>query len=778
MNQRQKSHWLALLLLLLFLARLLHTESLKSITYDEPPHVLNAVQYFQPRPMVSTINNPPLIHALMGGLVHLTGLTYDMGYTHDVWAWGNGFDIAQIFFWQLNTNWPQFFWVGRLMVIFLALFLASLVYRWAGQLYAAPAPALLALLLTFDPNILAFSHLATTDLGVALFFTLAGYSLWGYWRQPTWARLVWAGMAVGLAIAAKFSGAAIILAFLLMMVYRWWAWDRSKVGAVRMVGVTAVILTIAAFVLLAVYRFQFSLLVADYRFQQTHFSEGHEAYLLGEISRSGWWYYYPVVFLAKTPIGLLVLLGLGVALFVWAGAINRPLRTNYSGGADGWERGWLLLLAGTIFVGTLAGSVNIGYRYLLPALPPLYIFLGQLVLPQTAVVWRWVTAVALAFFIIASVRIHPHYLAFFNVLAGGPENGWRVAVDSNIDWGQDLEAVGRYLAERGITDAHIAWFSTAMPQRYGIPGRSFLTWPPSHRDPVYDEWYPERPLPGIYVISATQLAGPYLQEQAGQMAWFRQRQPDAKVGHSYFIYEVKAEGAPAGLALSGIGVAMLEPETMALLTDGNNISLRHFDGRTSFLWPGGGLHGGAESVWTAVGEAHRPGHPLLQKLYPPAGPTLMGERTIDGQNWRYHLYQWPASPIQPGTSATDTAVFGETLQFLGYETAGYKAGRPLELLTYWRVNKRDGRNLKLFIHILDESGHLVAQHDGLDVLAAGLPPGDEFAQLHTLPLPVDLPPGQYTVQTGVYDAATLTRLPLLPDETSRDTLTLFTFVIE
>ncbi|HUM71013.1 MAG TPA: hypothetical protein PLK31_19445, partial [Chloroflexota bacterium] len=373
----------------------------------------------------------------------------------------------------------------------------------------------------------------------------------------------------GLALAAKFSGAALIPALLLMMAYRWWMMERTKEGALRSAAATAVILTIAALVLLASYRFQLSLLVADYQFQQAHFSEGHEAYLLGEMSRTGWWYYYPVVFLAKTPIGLLVLLGLGVALFVWAGAMNRPLQTG------GWERGWLLLLAGMIFAGALVSSVNIGYRYLLPALPPLFIFLGQLVLPQTAVIWRWITAVALVAFLFASVRIHPHYLAYFNTLAGGPDNGWRLAVDSNMDWGQDLEAVGRYLAERDITDAHISWFSTVMPRRYGIPGASFLTFPPSARDLVYDDLVLERPLPGTYAISATQLAGPYLGEQVGQMEWFRQRQPDAKVGYSYFIYEVEPEGEAVGLALSGIGIAMLTPETMTTLTDGNNISLRH-----------------------------------------------------------------------------------------------------------------------------------------------------------------------------------------------------------
>lgn len=763
----EKSHrWLAVLLLLLFFARLLHTESLKSITFDEPPHVLNAVQYFQPRPMVSTINNPPLLHALMGALIRLAGLAYDMGYEQDVWSWGDGFDIAQVFFWQINDNWPQFFWVSRLAIIFLALLLAALVFRWAGQLYASPMPALLALLLlTFDPNILGFSYLATTDLGIAAFFTLAGYALWRYWRQPAGGRLAWAGFAVGLAMGAKFSGAALVPAIVLMTLYRWWLLDRSKAGAVRAGATTAVILLIAGFVLLAVYRFQIPLLAADYRFQQAHFSQGHEAYLLGEISRSGWWYYYPVLFLVKTPSGLLALLLVGVGLFL----CSRQYR---------WDDMWLLLLSGAVFAATLAGSVNIGYRYLLPALPPLFIFLGQLAWPHISARWRWLTAVALFFFIAASVRIHPHYLSFFNVLAGGPENGWRVAVDSNIDWGQDLEALGRYLAERGIEDAHISWFSTVMPKRYGIPGTSFLTWPPSDRDPVTDDLYLGRPLPGTYAISATQLAGPYLQAGAEQMAWFRRRPPDAKVGYSYFIYEVEAEGEPVGLALSGVGVAMLDAGTMATLTEGNNVVLRRFDGRTSFLWPGGGA---AETVWTAVGDGHVPTHPLLQKLYPPGGPALTGARVWEGQTWRYQLYRWGASPLRPQTPAVETAVFGRTLRFLGYEMAAVEAKRPLELLTFWQVTQSADRDLKLFVHWLDADGNLVAQHDGLDIQVTSLQAGDQFAQLHSLSPPAaapPLPPGVYTLQLGVYEAETLARLPLPGAGAPSDRLTLLTFSID
>ncbi|HSI32010.1 MAG: hypothetical protein ACAI43_21835, partial [Phycisphaerae bacterium] len=40
---------------------------------------------------------------------------------------------------------------------------------------------------------------------------------------------------------------------------------------------------------------------------------------------------------------------------------------------------------------------------------------------------------------------HPDYLAFFNRLSGGPARGQEVLADSNIDWGQDVARLARYL---------------------------------------------------------------------------------------------------------------------------------------------------------------------------------------------------------------------------------------------------------------------------------------------------------------------------------------------
>ena len=48
------------------------------------------------------------------------------------------------------------------------------------------------------------------------------------------------------------------------------------------------------------------------------------------------------------------------------------------------------------------------------------------------------------------LRVHPNYLAYFNEAAGGPAQGWRWLVDSNVDWGQELPGLKRYMDTNGI----------------------------------------------------------------------------------------------------------------------------------------------------------------------------------------------------------------------------------------------------------------------------------------------------------------------------------------
>jgi len=47
--------------------------------------------------------------------------------------------------------------------------------------------------------------------------------------------------------------------------------------------------------------------------------------------------------------------------------------------------------------------------------------------------------------ITSTLRVYPHQLAYFNEAAGGPENGWKHLLHSNLDWGQDFQLLSNWI---------------------------------------------------------------------------------------------------------------------------------------------------------------------------------------------------------------------------------------------------------------------------------------------------------------------------------------------
>ena len=778
-------------LLLLLWGRLLQAANHQAATYDESIHLLHGVLFWQAKPLFSVVQNPPLVNALMGLPVHLM-FHPNLPPQDPLLPLQDWFKISQQFMWQVNSNGLQLLWVGRWVIMLLTLLLGSLAYRFAGQLYRRNGAGLLALLLlSFDPNILAHGSLATTDLGMAFFLLLAVYGIWRYWQpqgQRPFPLFFAAAVALGLAFSAKFTAVILIPALLLLILYRGlsqrhgWRVFRNELLIVS----GWIIIGIALFLIL--YRFQWPALQTDYRLQQEHQLTGHSAFLHGQLSLEGWWYYFPLAFLIKTPISTLLLILWGVFL----AARPRPWPS--------WSSFWLLLPVAAIFGSGFVSHVNIGYRYLLPMLPLLFVLSGNIYTVLTAkgekvaaTVKRVGLGIALLGLMVSSLVAQPDYLAYFNALIGGPKNGWQWLVDSNLDWGQELIALAEYEKDHFSEPYQVSWLGSAPLEAYGIEyGRPMPIWPQGREDLLTDPFYPAAPAPGTYVLSATQLHGVYLQNTA-RFAWFQAQQPTDRIGYSLFVYEVPATGPTVGLGLSGIGPAMIAPDDYQSAFQSNDVQPRWFDARTSLLWPGGG----SDAVWTAVGTSHLPTHPLLTSLYPAAGPVLEGSQLLDEQMWRYVLYEWVDSPVAQilnneaastdfGWSAEpvvgvaewaeqrldfgDTAVFDETFTLLGYQISS--SSDAVAMLSLWRVQQPPAAELKIFVHLLDATGQVVAQHDGLDVGQQALQPGDEFAQLHTIALPPDLPSGTYALQIGLYRAAEGSRLPLAVDGRFTDRLLL------
>jgi hypothetical protein len=264
----------------------------------------------------------------------------------------------------------------------------------------------------------------------------------------------------------------------------------------------------------------------------------HPSFLLGRHSNIGWWYYFPVAFLLKTPL---------IVLAAMSAAIALSFRRR-----DGWVLALLLVPVSLYVISSMSAHINIGLRHLLPIYPFLYVLCGGL-----AVEWRRLSpklkrplaAIALLGISLSSVivlappwrpqLIYPHYLSYFNELAGGPRQGYRRLVDSNLDWGQDLKSLRLWLTTHGVTEPiNLCYFGTADPRYYGI---SHINLPGGYPFEMQPDFKRAR-IPGYLVISATCLHGTYA-FPGGQDTWAKilsNAELVDRVGYSLFVYRLKS----------------------------------------------------------------------------------------------------------------------------------------------------------------------------------------------------------------------------------------------
>ena len=194
------------------------------------------------------------------------------------------------------------------------------------------------------------------------------------------------------------------------------------------------------------------------------------------------------------------------------------------------------VLLGALFA--FGNTKNIGLRYLLGIYPFLFLLIGITAIAALRS-WRTYLITALAiWYVVGTVRNHPHHLAYFNELIGGPEDGYHYLVDSNLDWGQDLKGLKTYVDEHNIERLKLSYFGTVDPRLYDLQ----YEWLPSAFLPNPEAQPAHIPTTGIIAISVTNLVGVYM-DMYGHgrdlFAWLKTHQPVARIGHSIFIYEVE-----------------------------------------------------------------------------------------------------------------------------------------------------------------------------------------------------------------------------------------------
>jgi hypothetical protein len=267
--------------------------------------------------------------------------------------------------------------------------------------------------------------------------------------------------------------------------------------------------------------------------QLLHSYEGHQASLLGMYSRMGWWYYYPVAFALKTTIPFLLVslssLAWGSYRLIWKGE----------------RRSLVLLIPFALYSALMMMSpIDIGIRYYLPAYAFLFILSGGLLdallrkrlQKQTRLACASVVVIAFAWISFEALRAYPNYIPYMNQLASSRPHWWYLS-DSNVEWGDDIKELARYLHARGETRVRaMAFGDFASLSFYGVEHVWALA-PPEDSPPRYTalgasflngSTVPE-------VVDGKRLPD---EQRINTFDSFRHRTPEAVIGNSIYVYRM------------------------------------------------------------------------------------------------------------------------------------------------------------------------------------------------------------------------------------------------
>jgi hypothetical protein len=541
-------------------------------TFDEAAHLAAGYSFLSRADFRLMPEQPALVRELAALPVYLW---YRLPFRPDPdrWCARDAWTIGTDFLYGSAVPADYILTLARVPNLLLGAALVGLVGWWAYRLWGRAAALVGMALTALDPNLLAHSCLVTMDLGMALFALLTLYLLWEYLSSGAGRLLPGVGVALGLALVTKYS--ALFLAATVVLVSAvhvlgggsaalpWDAADRRPARLARRLWraalATALILGLAAVVILPFYAFTgFGAWCAGLQDLARHQEHGHPAFLLGHYSRAGWWYYFPVAFLVKTPAASLLLVGASLALY----RLGKPLG----------RRGALFLLVpvAVFFAVAMRARINIGIRHLLVVYPFLYVAAARVATIRFRPSWvaPAVWGVPLAFLALSSLRAAPHQLAYFNEFVGGPGRGQHILSDSNLDWGQDLKGVKAYVVRHHLPVVYLSYFGMAPPGYYGIRYQYVPTaelagapHPGGAATPSHDLFPPGVGREMLF-ISTVNLQGVYFGDR-DLFAWLRGRTPVARIGGSIAVYDLTGD-ARAHLELARVYLKRDYPNLAAL----------------------------------------------------------------------------------------------------------------------------------------------------------------------------------------------------------------------
>ncbi|MEK7767663.1 MAG: hypothetical protein AAB368_15645, partial [bacterium] len=207
-----------------------------------------------------------------------------------------------------------------------------------------------------------------------------------------------------------------------------------------------------------------------------------------------------------------------------------------------WIRFRLPVAAGAAFAGAVLLAARTaqydlygGVRYLLPVWPLMCLAAASFLCAHHRRTARWIAGLAVTAHLTAGVIAARHPLPYANLLFGGTAGAHRWLTGTDVDWGQELKLLARYVRSTGTSDLILSYIGSASPETYGLryQGMEMADLARLRHVPRLGGDAPRRE---ILAVSAAAL----MQVQPGRppVPWTVPHEPEAVLGGVLFVYDI------------------------------------------------------------------------------------------------------------------------------------------------------------------------------------------------------------------------------------------------
>ncbi len=512
-TQQSRKVSAAVVLLLVFMALLSGGAARQeSVTIDEVAHIGAGVSYLQKLDLRMNLEHPPLAKALAALPLIARGVHAD--YSHLSWTFsGKGFN-------ELLGEWTFGHWLimrwndphstvmwARVPMLLLTLLLGLAIYFLGSRLGGAWGGLLCLCVYVSMPAFLAFGPLVITDVAITLFWVLATWQLPEMWRSPSRGTVVKYGAILAGAFLSKFSSGLLFFVFVAFALTLRWrgvpeqpseksarrAWRRRAWRNLAKATLWAALLVYIFYFVFSwgqptdsfnfIPHFPASPLLRRMLMPLWLYLQGlilfalsagsRPTYILGHAYSHGVWFYFPALFVLKSPLSFLLLLLLAVIVAVLLKRRSGGQPSALPNGMElPWRAAWVSLV---VFVAVcMLNRLDISIRHFLIALALLILLLAPLPrmlqsLRDTnwsgAPAGTWLTIGLAAASLATATWAYPNYFPFLNMLSMG-RPGYLLVNDSNIDWNHALPQVETFVRQRGLNQILLDEYGFSEPTAY------------------------------------------------------------------------------------------------------------------------------------------------------------------------------------------------------------------------------------------------------------------------------------------------------------------------